>query len=87
MHLQEVPLNHSTIIRFSSPYSSHINLKVYNALGQYVTTLTDNIYDKGEYEVAWDGRSRYGEVVSNGVYLYQLISEDGIYTRKMVMAK
>lgn len=35
----------------------------------------------------WDGRNGLGENVANGVYFYQLQTDDALLTRKMVILK
>jgi len=61
------PFNPITQINYSLPQSSYITLKVYNLLGQEVTSLFEGIRLQGNYTATFDG-SR----LSSGVYLYRL---------------
>jgi xylan 1,4-beta-xylosidase len=63
------PFNPITQINYSVPRSSFITLKVYNLLGQVVTTLFEGIRQPGNYEAIFDG----SKLVS-GVYLYRLVT-------------
>lgn len=66
------PFNGGTQLRFDLPNKSRVKLVVYNILGQEVCKLADNIFEPGQYNIAWDGRNEHGTVVANGVYLASL---------------
>lgn len=81
------PFNPSTEISFSLPVRSHIDLRIYNALGQHVATLVEETRPAGEYSVRWDGRSSNGSMVASGIYFYRLHSELGTFSRKMLLLR
>ena len=81
------PFNPTTSINFSLPRATHIRIDVYNIRGERVTTLADDTYAAGDYTVEWDGSSDNGNLVSTGVYLYRLLSDNFSDTRKMVLLK
>jgi len=62
-----------------------VSLKIYNIKGEFVTELIDEHKDKGTYEVAWDGRDKYGNKVVSGVYFYQFISGDTKVIKRMIL--
>lgn len=69
------PFNPTTDIRYEIPESRspvHINLRVYNTLGQEVRMLVDEVISSGYYEVTWDGRDGFGNDVASGIYFYQV---------------
>jgi len=67
------PFNPTTTIRYDVSVQSHVTLKVYNALGQLVTTVTDTEQSPGVYDVVFNGSS-----LASGVYFYRLkITEIG----------
>ncbi|HZY10754.1 MAG TPA: T9SS type A sorting domain-containing protein, partial [Bacteroidota bacterium] len=61
------PFNPLTVIRYQLPVISKVTLRVYNVLGQVVTTLVDEIEDAGYKSVEWNAGS-----ISSGLYFYQL---------------
>jgi hypothetical protein len=63
-----------------------VSLKVYNLLGQEITTLVDEYQRPGNYEVVWNTESSSFELTS-GVYFYQLRSRDYIDTKKMILLR
>ena len=76
------PFNPSTKIRWQSPVGSHQTLKVYDVLGNEITTLVDEYKPAGSYEVEWDARDH-----PTGVYFYQLKTENFLETKKMILIK
>ncbi len=82
------PFNPTTVIKYTIAKTSVVDLKVYNALGQLVSTLVNNIEDPGVYEKVWDG-SGY----ASGVYFYimNISVDNGSYllhfTKKMILVK
>ncbi len=81
------PFNPETVIRFEvqsngSHYEKDVNLKIYDVLGNEITTLVDEEKAPGVYEVKFNA-SNY----SSGVYFYQLKSEYKTFTKKMILTK
>ncbi len=82
------PFNSSTTIEYNLPTREHINLSVYDIRGKTVKTLVDEIQGPEEYRTGWDGRSKEGNYLSSGVYLYRLRTGDGrSKTKKMTLIK
>jgi hypothetical protein len=82
------PFNPVTTIRYSIRERAHVSLKVYNAAGQLVATLVDEVQSPGEIKpVTWDGMNNSGHSVSSGVYFYKLATKSFSETRKMVLLK
>lgn len=80
------PFNNETVIRFSLPIRSPVELVVYNVLGE-VVFQRDGEYPAGVHQVAWPGGDTSGEPVASGVYYYRLTAGEYISTRKMVLLK
>ena len=76
------PFNPSTIIRYGLVAKSHVNLKVYNSLGQEVESLVNEIQEAGSHEVKFDG-SR----LSSGVYFYRLTAGNFVATKRLTLIR
>jgi hypothetical protein len=76
------PFNPSTNIEYSIPTTGWVTLKVYNMLGQEMTTLVSGPATPGQYRVVFDA-SRF----ESGVYMYQLSVGDYKEVRKMTLVK
>ena len=79
------PFNNSTQIPYRVSASGPVRLVIYNALGQPVRTLVDEIQAAGKCQVPWDGRDHSGARVANGVYLYRLQAGTVAQVRKMLV--
>jgi len=76
------PFNPSSKIKFDITKSSLTFIKVYNILGQEITTLVNEQLQPGTYEINFDGTN-----LPSGVYFYKLIAGDYVETKKMLMIK
>ncbi|MFW9770141.1 MAG: right-handed parallel beta-helix repeat-containing protein [Candidatus Thorarchaeota archaeon] len=81
------PFNPMTTINFSLLRRSHVNISVYNILGQKVITLIDEDRSAGTHTLTWDGKSASGSEVSTGIYIYRMQAGEYIRTKKMILLK
>ena len=82
------PFNPTTTIRYDLAENGFVSLIIFNALGQKVKTLVNEVqYAKAGHIAIWNATNRLGERVSSGVYFYQLVAGNKIYTKKMVLLK
>ena len=76
------PFNPSTKIKFSVPQTSYISIKIYDVLGNEITTLVNEELQTGSYQVKFDGSN-----LSSGVYFYTLKAKKFLNTKKLVLMK
>lgn len=76
------PFNPTTTIKFQLPQNSFVTLKVYDILGNEITTLISKELASGEYKLPFNASS-----LSSGTYLYQLKAGDFIQTKKITLLK
>ena len=77
------PFNPSTSIAYTLDKPAHVCLKIFDILGQEVTTLVDKFQSDGHYSVKFDASNHAG-----GLYFYQLQTDHDIaVTRKMMLVK
>jgi len=83
------PFNPSTRIKFTIPIVKknrdeflHTILKVYDTMGNEVTTLINEQLAAGEHEAKFDASN-----LSSGIYFYQLTAGNFIETKKMILMK
>ena len=76
------PFNPKTVIRYTLPLASRIDLSVYNLLGEKVATLVSERQLAGQHQVKWDASA-----FPSGVYLYRLDAGDFIETKKLLLIK
>ncbi|MDZ7289192.1 MAG: T9SS type A sorting domain-containing protein [candidate division KSB1 bacterium] len=78
------PFNPVTTIRFALLRSSHVQLIIYDALGNEIVTLEDREMLSGVHEVTWNAKERE---VPSGVYVCQLKTNGYMQTRKMLLIR
>ncbi len=81
------PFNPSTIINYSLPTQTNVKIVVYNVLGRMIKILIDAEQTAGEYSAYWNGTDEHGHDVTSGIYLYKIITNDYISSRKMILLK
>jgi hypothetical protein len=80
------PFNPSTKINWQSPVGSWQTLKVYDVLGNEITTLVNEYKPAGNYEVEFN-TSTIKHRPSSGIYFYQLKASSFVETKKMILMK
>jgi len=80
------PFNPSTHITFRLPREERVLLRVYNLLGEVVTTLVDETREAGEHSVEWNIPAGSG-AAGSGVYFYRMTAGDFSNMKKMVVMK
>jgi len=83
------PFNPITTIKYGLPLSSHVKLRIFNVLGQVVTTLKDEEESAGYKHIEWNSSA-----VASGIYFYRLEatsisdpSKSFTQVRKMILIK
>jgi hypothetical protein len=81
------PFNPETQITFNLPNSAKVMIKVFNALGQQVRSLTNSTYEAGTHSVRWNGKDAFGVEVASGVYIYQFKADDFTQVKRMLLIR
>lgn len=81
------PFNPSTIINYSLPSASQVELRIYNTLGQEIRTLVNSTQPIGSHQAIWDGRDNSGNFVTSGVYFYRIQAGDFLETRRLLLLR
>ena len=76
------PFNPETKIKYSVPETEFVSLKVYDILGNEISSLVNERKTTGNYEIKFDGTS-----LSSGIYLAKLQVGNSFKMRKMILAK
>jgi hypothetical protein len=76
------PFNPSTQIQYGLKSRSEVQLVIYNALGQKVATLVNNMQPAGVYTVQFDALN-----LASGIYFYHLQTAEFEQVKKMILLK
>jgi hypothetical protein len=83
------PFNPTTTIAFTLPEQAMVSLKVYNVLGQEITTLVSAVEAPGVHTALWNGTCSSGSEAATGTYFYRFevtnlnSQRRSVQTRKM----
>ncbi len=78
------PFNPETQLTYHLPRTSQVRVRIYNSLGQAISTLVDQVQPAGIYTLYWNGKDDRGERVSGGIYIAKLETEHFCLARKML---
>jgi N-acetylneuraminic acid mutarotase len=73
------PFNPVTVIRYALPVTCHLDLSIYNILGQKVATLVSEKQQPGQHQVQWDAA-----VFPSGIYYYMIKAGEFKQVKKMI---
>jgi hypothetical protein len=76
------PFNPTTMIHFLVGNRRFVSLKVYDVIGNEITTLINEEKPAGQYEIEFNVAGQ-----PSGIYFYQLRSGNFVETRKMILLK
>ena len=79
------PFNSETVIKYNLTQSGFVSLRVFDFLGNTVLELVKQNQQAGHYEVVWNGQDGNGKFVRAGIYLYELVTEENRYVKKMII--
>lgn len=77
------PFNPATEISFSLPKEQHISVVIYNALGEQIAVLADNVFfKKGLHSLTFNAQD-----IPSGVYFYRVSGDNFTAAKKMLLLR
>ena len=76
------PFNPSTSMDLSLNESGYVSVKIYNVMGQVVSTLVDGNMDAGYHTLTWNADN-----MPSGMYLVRVQSGSNVETQKLMLLK
>jgi hypothetical protein len=76
------PFNPMTKIQYTLPIDAQVTLQIYSITGELMESLVSEYQTSGIYTIDFDG-SNY----ASGTYIYRLIANDFVQTKKMTLIK
>ena len=81
------PFNPSTTIKYNLSDNSYVNVAIYNVAGELVKILFNGLQNKGKNSLIWNATNNENDPVAGGLYIYTVSTENGIYSKKMMLLK
>ena len=76
------PFNPTTIINYQLRITNHVELSIYNILGEKVVTLISEKQNGGHHQVEWNATG-----LASGIYYYMIRTGEFQDVKKMVLIK
>ncbi|MGA1196127.1 MAG: Ser-Thr-rich GPI-anchored membrane family protein [Candidatus Latescibacterota bacterium] len=76
------PFNPETVIRYQLPNATHVELVVFNMIGQQITQLVNQTQNAGYHAIHFDARH-----LASGQYIYQIRANNQTTTGRMLLIK
>jgi len=81
------PFNEKVTVQFQLSQSAHVNLEIYNVLGQKIKELANSTLNQGEHQYSWYGKNHNGQNMPTGVYFYKLSLKDEEKIQKILLVR
>jgi len=81
------PFNHATTIKYDLIGDVHVEIQIFDVVGQSIKTLVNELKGAGNHSVRWNGTDEKGTIVTSGVYIYRIQAGDFINSKKMVLIR
>ena len=81
------PFNSQTVLSYFLHASGPARLEVFSLTGQRVAVLHQGPQQAGYHRLRWNGRDDAGRPVASGMYLYRLVTDEQILTRKLTLLR
>ena len=81
------PFNSETVLAYFLPEDGPVRLEVFSLTGQRVSLLYQGPQQAGYHWLRWHGRDDQGHPVASGMYLYRLVTDETVLTRKLMLLR
>ena len=81
------PFNSQTALAYFLPAAGPMRLEMFSLTGQRVAVLRHGLQQAGYHQLRWDGRDDAGRSVASGLYLYRLVTDEVVLTRKLMLLR
>ena len=81
------PFNSQTVLSYFLLEAGPARLEVFSLTGQRVAVLHQAPQQAGYHRLHWDGRDAAGHPVASGAYLYRLVTDNAVLTRKLILLR
>jgi hypothetical protein len=83
------PFNPTTTIEYNIEVAGNVSIMVYDLMGREIKELVNDFKTPSNsyYSVIWDGTNNAGSLVSSGMYIYRMISNNFTQTHRLTLMK
>ena len=81
------PFNPITTIQYELPNYSNVRVTLFDITGSTIKEINFGEMAPGRYAYVWDGTNKIGNLVSTGVYFFQINAGSNTAIKKMLLLK
>ena len=81
------PFNSQTVLAYFLPAPGPTHVEVFALNGQRVAVLQQGPQQAGYHRLRWNGHDDAGRPVASGMYLYRLVTDEAVLTRKLILLR
>lgn len=81
------PFTAQTVIRFATPSSGLVTMRIFDLSGRLVRTLANEDMAAANHSIVWDGTDANGKPLGAGVYFCRLEAQGQVLTQKIMMVQ
>lgn len=81
------PFNSQTVLSYFLHAPGPTRVEVFALSGQRVSVLHQGPQQAGYHQLRWNGRDDTGHSVASGMYLYRLVTDEVVLTRKLILLR
>lgn len=84
------PFNPETTIKYNLPADKsvyQVKVKVYDALGQLITSLVNELQNPGIHTIKWNGKNTAGQTMPSGIYFCVVEASSFKTAQKMLLVR
>ncbi len=64
------------------------SVMVYNSAGEHIRTLGNYANQPaGSFQLTWDGKNKYGDLVASGTYILRLVEPTGVHQARVLLVR
>ena len=79
------PFNSSTQIGYLINIPGYYIVSILDVLGKQVAIIKQGYHSDGEHQIQWDGKNDSGSDLSSGIYFYNLVGQNQIIIKKLIL--
>jgi len=81
------PVTQNMWVSYRIPEACRVSIDVHDVNGRLVKTIVHRWVAPGSYRASWDGKTRFGEEATEGVYLCVMKAGDFVHRQKFVLLR
>jgi len=81
------PFNAETIIKYNVPLTGHVELIIYNSLGQKIRTLVNKTITAGSHRIVWNSKADNMADVASGIYFMKIVLNNQQQIKKLLLIR